>query len=249
MATAIWTYRDQTLRGRSLNGFDVEATDGRIGRVERTASDSTGSYLVVDAGTMAPLGGRILIPAGLIDRVELDDERVQLRSTRDQLTAAPAYDWRVPLEQHHRDQFASYYGSMSRARQATPARRPARSRSKSTGRRARSRASDQPTKKQLYEQARKLGIDGRSKMSKAQLARAVGRRRGRASTRASSARANPVAVQKFLEGVGYPARRGELVKEAKRKGASAEVRKTLERLPDKRFRTPTEVSKAIGSLR
>ena len=86
-------------------------------------------------------------------------------------------------------------------------------------------------------------------MSKAQLARAVERHRGSASTKASSTRANPVDVQKFLEGVGYPARPGELVKEAKRQGASAEVRRTLERLPDKRFQTPTEVSEAIGNLR
>jgi hypothetical protein len=237
---AIWTYRDQTLRGRSLNGFEVEATDGRLGRVERTANDATGSYLVVDAGTMAPLGGRILLPAGLIDRVDVDEERVHLRSTRDEIRAAPAYDWRVPLEQRHRDEFASYYGSEPRSRPAKPRR---------ARRTAGSRSGDQPTKKQLYDEARKLGIEGRSKMSKAQLARAVGRRRESASKRGSSTKANPVDVQKFLEGVGYPARPGELVKEAKRQGASAEVRKTLERLPDKRFQTPTEVSEAIGNLR
>ena len=86
-------------------------------------------------------------------------------------------------------------------------------------------------------------------MSKAQLARAVERHRGRASKRQSSRKANPVAVQKFLEGVGYPTRTGELLAEAKRKGASAEVRATLERLPDKRFKAPTEVSEAIGKLR
>lgn len=33
------------------------------------------------------------------------------------------------------------------------------------------------TRDQLYNEARKLGIDGRSKMNKAQLARAVGRKR------------------------------------------------------------------------
>ena len=245
MVVAIWTFRGQTLRGRSLNGFDVDAKDGRLGRVERTASEPTGSYLVVDAGTMAPLGGRILLPAGLIDRVDVDDERVHLRATRDEIRAAPAYDWRVPLEQHHRDAFATYYGAEQRARQGKSTRRPVRS---SMRRPTRSRSGDQPTKKQLYEQARKLGIEGRSKLSKAQLARAIGRHRGPAS-KASSARANPVAVQKFLEGVGYPARPGELVREAKKHGASAEVRKTLERLPDKRFRTPAEVSEAIGNLR
>jgi hypothetical protein len=35
------------------------------------------------------------------------------------------------------------------------------------------------TRDQLYEEARQLGIDGRSKMKKAELARAVDRRKGR----------------------------------------------------------------------
>lgn len=38
------------------------------------------------------------------------------------------------------------------------------------------RASREPTKEQLYEQARRVGIEGRSKMSKRQLARALGRK-------------------------------------------------------------------------
>ena len=35
-----------------------------------------------------------------------------------------------------------------------------------------------PTRAQLYEEAKRLGVEGRSKMSKDQLRRAVGRRRG-----------------------------------------------------------------------
>jgi uncharacterized protein DUF2795 len=55
-------------------------------------------------------------------------------------------------------------------------------------------------------------------------------------------------VQKFLDGVRYPTRRGDLLREAKSSGASAEVRSTLERLPDKRYGAPTDVSEAIGEL-
>jgi hypothetical protein len=39
------------------------------------------------------------------------------------------------------------------------------------------RSHQSPTKEQLYRQAKRLRIQGRSKMSKAQLARAVGRKR------------------------------------------------------------------------
>ena len=37
---------------------------------------------------------------------------------------------------------------------------------------------DEPTKQDLYEQAKRVGIEGRSKMSKEQLKRALGRKRG-----------------------------------------------------------------------
>ena len=92
-------------------------------------------------------------------------------------------------------------------------------------------------------------------MNKAALARAVGRARGRSSGgrrsegRRTSTRANPVEVQRFLEGVGYPVRKRELVEQAKNRRAKREVRDTLDRLPDRQFGSPTEVSKAIGRLR
>lgn len=37
---------------------------------------------------------------------------------------------------------------------------------------------DEPTKKDLYDQAKRVGIEGRSSMNKAQLKRALGRKRG-----------------------------------------------------------------------
>ena len=250
MAMEVWTYRDSTVRGLDLTGFEVEALDGMLGRVERTASEATGGYLVVDAGSLAPLGGRVLLPGGVVDTVDLDSERVFVRLTREQIRSAPAYDWRAPFGQRERDEFGAYYGATTTGTALGRATRPEppRQTSGDGGRERRSPPSSEKTKQQLYDEAKKLGIEGRSKMSKAQLARAIERHGGRASTSRSTAKANPVEVQKFLEGVGYPTGKGELVKQAKDHGASAEVRKTLERLPDKRFKTPTDVSEAIGKL-
>jgi Protein of unknown function (DUF2795)/Rho termination factor, N-terminal domain len=250
MAMEVWTYRDSTVRGLDLTGFEVEALDGMLGRVERTASESTGGYLVVDAGTQAPLGGRVLIPAGVIDTVDVDSERVFVRLTREQIRSAPAYDWQAPLGERERQEFGAYYGATRPATALGRATRtqPSRQTRGDGGRRRVPASRDEKTKQQLYDEAKKLGIEGRSKMSKAELARAIERHRG-ASASGSSAKANPVEVQKFLEGVGYPTGKRDLVKEAKDQGASAEVRKTLERLPDKRFKTPTDVSEAIGKLR
>jgi hypothetical protein len=46
----------------------------------------------------------------------------------------------------------------------------------SPSRRGGQRSGDSPTREDLYAQAKQLGIEGRSKMNKAQLARAVGRK-------------------------------------------------------------------------
>ena len=243
----IWAYRDASLRGLDLGGFEVEALDGVVGRVERAASDQTGSYLVVDVGSLAPLGARVLLPAGVVDTVDLDSERLFVRLTRDQIRRAPEYDWRVPLDPSRRERFAEYYGTRPSPAAAPPEPAPRRLRAApepSPPAKSDSTAGTERTKQELYDEAKRLGIEGRSKMSKAELARAIERHRGSGS----SAKANPVEVQKFLEGVGYPVGKRDLVREAKSQGASGEVRTTLERLPEKRFESPTEVSEEIGKL-
>ena len=42
--TEIWTYRDTAWSGTALNGMDIEAKDGGIGKIEK----ATDSYIVVD---------------------------------------------------------------------------------------------------------------------------------------------------------------------------------------------------------
>jgi hypothetical protein len=134
-----------------------------------------------------------------------------------------------------------------------PASRPSQTKSRSAttsrGRARRAlRRSDGPTRDELYEQAKRLGIEGRSKMNKAQLERAVARQSGRSPRKGRGGKANPFEVQKFLEAVGYPASKRELVREAKEQGAHASVRSTLERLPDRDFDNPAAVSKAISRV-
>lgn len=62
------------------------------------------------------------------------------------------------------------------------------------------------------------------------------------------AKVNPIQLQKHLKGIDYPASKGALINCAKTEGADENVLSTLERLPDQEYETPTEVSKAIGSL-
>ena len=114
------------------------------------------------------------------------------------------------------------------------------------------RTRSEPTRDELYREAKRMGIEGRSKMNKAQLARAVERNRQPSSSRPTPQRAatpvNPIEVQRFLEGVDYPVRKGDLIRAAQQKGATEQVRSALARIRDEKFDSPADVSEAIGRL-
>jgi len=265
--TEVWNFRDEALARIDLRGFDVRASDGPIGQVVEAIEGTAGGYLVVDPSVAMPLGRQLLVPAGLVEKVDVENKRVVVRAGRKQIENAPEFDAAQPLEEPSRSGFGNYFHSLmeeltggsgrrtpAQPRRAASRAKPRRGGTRANGASARSQGrsrrttSAEPTKEELYEQAKKLDIGGRSKMNKSQLARAVSRRRGQSSRRGSSATATPVEVQTFLEGVGYPAGKRQLLREAESRRASRDVRATLKRLPEKRFKSPTEVSKAIGKL-
>lgn len=184
MATEIWTYSDQRLGEFNLTGFEVETRDGVLGRVDRATRDVSGSYLVIDPGAAMPLGRRVVLPAGVVDTVDLDDRRISVSVGRNEILSAPEFDPERSLDPSMRERLGSYYATRGRAHRApTPAatrQRPTKS-TTTTRQRSRGRAqttkSDEPTKEELYKQAKRLKIEGRSKMNKAQLKRAVERRK------------------------------------------------------------------------
>lgn len=59
---------------------------------------------------------------------------------------------------------------------------------------------------------------------------------------------NPIQIQKFLGGVDYPANRETLIARAKDSGADDNVISALEKLPDRDYGRPTDVSEAISGM-
>jgi hypothetical protein len=57
---------------------------------------------------------------------------------------------------------------------------------------------------------------------------------------------NPIQLQKYLKGVGYPASKKDLVERAKRQGAGEDLVRALNAVSRERFATPAEVSKAVS---
>ena len=74
MQNQMWTYREETWLTSDLTGFKVEALDGEIGSIDEESNDVGSSYLVVDTGPWI-FGKKVLLPAGVIDRVDLNDRR------------------------------------------------------------------------------------------------------------------------------------------------------------------------------
>jgi hypothetical protein len=107
--TDLWTYRDTTWRGNALVGFNVEATDGGIGKVDDATDDVSGSSIVVDTGPWI-FGKKVMLPAGVIDTVDFDAETVYVNRTKDEIKNAPEYDESKHSDAAYRAQLGGYYG-------------------------------------------------------------------------------------------------------------------------------------------
>jgi hypothetical protein len=107
----LWTYRQAPEGGVALEGFDVEARDGSIGSIDEATYDVDASYIVVDTGPWI-FGRKVLLPAGVIDEVDLNNRRVLVSRTKDEIRNAPEYDPEMGLDTARRQDFDRYYGRM-----------------------------------------------------------------------------------------------------------------------------------------
>ena len=106
-----WQFRDSTwTHGSDFSGYEVEATDGPVGRVDDSTNDITASYVVVDVGSWI-LGKRRLVPAGAISVVDHDSRTLTVSMTKDQIENAPDYDgdtWGEESRGAHHDYYTPY---------------------------------------------------------------------------------------------------------------------------------------------
>jgi hypothetical protein len=109
-AVDIWTFREQSLDAEGLIGFEVEATDGGIGKVDEATGEAGRSRLVVDTGPWI-FGKKVMLPAGVVDRVDLDAETIFVNRTKDEIKNAPEYDEsRHREDDEYRSRLGGYYG-------------------------------------------------------------------------------------------------------------------------------------------
>jgi hypothetical protein len=102
-----------------LVGYDVEATDGRIGSIDEASNEVGASYLIVDTGPWI-FGRKVLLPAGTVQRVDHAERKVYVDRTKDQIKGSPEYDPDTFGQSEYRQQVGSYYEDSYRG--APPAR-------------------------------------------------------------------------------------------------------------------------------
>jgi hypothetical protein len=109
-----WTYRDvdtigvDMARGVDLSGFGVEALDGGIGSIDEATYETSQSYIVVDTGPWI-FGKKVLLPAGVIQRIDLDSETVFVDRTKDEIKDAPEFDEANYPDEGYRSRVGDYY--------------------------------------------------------------------------------------------------------------------------------------------
>jgi hypothetical protein len=107
--STIWIWQvDVIAPGVDVTGFDVEATDGHIGKVDEATYDEGTAGLVVDTGFWI-FGKKRLLPAGVVDRVDPDEKKVYLSVDKEAVKAAPDFDEARHTDPAFHDEVGGYF--------------------------------------------------------------------------------------------------------------------------------------------
>lgn len=74
-----------------LIGYDVEATDGGIGKIDEDNAEVPADCLMVDTGPWI-FGRKVVLPVGTVQRVDHEERKVYVDRTKEQVKNAPEYD-------------------------------------------------------------------------------------------------------------------------------------------------------------
>ena len=122
----LWTFATFDTEDMSeqfdLTGWDVEAADGHVGKVDEATYDVGRSYIVVDTGFWI-FGKKRMIPAGAVQTIDPDEKTVFVGLTKDQIKQAPDYEEQVrSRDDQYMERHTDYYGQTALSR-ATSGRR------------------------------------------------------------------------------------------------------------------------------
>jgi hypothetical protein len=105
----IYVFNDPSWSSLDLSGFHVEATDGEIGTVDDVTYELGSDAFVVNTGPWI-FGKKVMLPAGVVSRIDETDHRLWVNLTKDQIKNAPEFDESRFRDTGYRDELGTYYG-------------------------------------------------------------------------------------------------------------------------------------------
>jgi hypothetical protein len=109
----IWSFSEPDYANLDLGGYSVEALDGKIGKVSDASNEVGACYIVVDTGPWI-FGKKVILPAGVIDRVDPDTETVFVDRAKDEIKNAPPFAESTQPGELYRTELGDYYGPRKR---------------------------------------------------------------------------------------------------------------------------------------
>jgi hypothetical protein len=105
----VWMYRQTTWTQTDLTGYEVEATDGSIGKVDEATNANDTNYLVVDTGPWI-FGKKVMLPAGVVRDIDPDAQTVFVNRTKDEIKNAPEFNEETYRDAVYHQELGAYYG-------------------------------------------------------------------------------------------------------------------------------------------
>ena len=113
----MWKYRDpslaSSLRQHEILGYEVEAIDGSIGKIDDATLETDSGHIVVDTGPWI-FGKKVMLPAGVIQSADHSAEKVFVNRTKDEIKNAPEFDDSFRNDEKYRTELGTYYGQGGR---------------------------------------------------------------------------------------------------------------------------------------
>jgi hypothetical protein len=94
-----------------IGGYSIHAIDGDVGKVDKNDMDAGRSCLLVATGAWI-FGKTVMLPAGVIERIDHESETVFVSSTKNEIKHAPEYHGGGADDNAQRDELTGYYGGL-----------------------------------------------------------------------------------------------------------------------------------------
>jgi len=108
----MWSYRADISNPADVGGYSIHAVDGDIGKVDKHDAEAGRSYLLVATGPWI-FGKTVMLPAGVISRIDHEEKVVHVSRTKEEIKNAPEYEESRRDDETYRSGLGDYYGGFS----------------------------------------------------------------------------------------------------------------------------------------